>query len=60
MLAHAYFRLVDEITAARTDAELADVSARVVAIAMHPFERRALERQLRGRELAMQIELDTL
>jgi hypothetical protein len=54
MLAHAYFRIVDQISAAHTDAELADVSARVVAIAMHPFERRAPERQLRARELAMQ------
>ena len=60
MLARAYFKLVDQIAAARSDAELAEIRARVAAIEIHPFERRAIERQLRARELAMQIELETL
>lgn len=60
MLARAYFQLVDAIADARTDAELFELRARVAATAMHPFERRALERQLRARELAMQIEFESL
>jgi hypothetical protein len=59
MLARAYFQLVDAIAVARTDAELAELRARVNTTAMHPFERRALERQLRARELAMQVELES-
>ena len=60
MLARAYFQLVDQIAAAHSDTELAEVRARVAATEMHPFEHRALERQLRARELALQLELETL
>jgi hypothetical protein len=60
MLAGACFQLVDEIAAAQTDAQVAELRTRVAATAMHPFERRALERQLRARELAMQLELESL
>jgi len=58
MIARAYFQLVDAIAAAHTDDEVAELRARVEATAMHPFERRALERQLRSRELALQVELE--
>ena len=58
MIARAYFQLVDAIAAAHTDAGIAELRARVEATAMHPFERRALERQLRSRELALQVELE--
>jgi len=58
MLARAYFQLVDAIAAARTEDDLAELHARVDATAMHPFELRALERLLRARELALQVELE--
>lgn len=58
MLARAYFQLVDAIAAAHTDLELSKVRARVAATPMHPLELRALERQLRARELAMQVEFE--
>ena len=58
MIARAYFQLVDAIAAAHTDDVVAELRARVGATAMHPFERRALERQLRSRELALQVELE--
>lgn len=57
MLAHTYFQLLDAITAARHDEELDALLARVAATAMHPFERRELERQLRLREYALLLEL---
>jgi hypothetical protein len=58
MLARAYFHLMDAIAAARTPDEIESAHARVASTDMHPFERRALERQLRGRALAMQLELE--
>ena len=58
MMARAYFQLVDAIAAAGTDDEVAELRARVEATAMHPLERRALERQLRARELALQVEME--
>jgi len=58
MIARAYFQLVDAIASAHTGEEVAELRARVDATAMHPFERRALERQLRSRELALQVELE--
>ena len=58
MMAPAYFRLVDAIAAAQTSDEVAALCTRVEATAMHPFERRALDRQLRSRELALQVELE--
>ena len=58
MLARAYFQLVDAIAAAHTEDELAEIRTRIAATAMHPFERKALERQVRARELALQVELE--
>ena len=58
MIARAYFQLVDAIASAHTGEEVAKLRARVDATAMHPFERRALERQLWSRELALQVELE--
>jgi hypothetical protein len=58
MLARAYFQLVDAIGAACTDAQLLALRDRIAHAEMHPFERRALERQLRARELALQVELE--
>jgi len=60
MFAREYFRLVDAITAAHTDAQLSALGTWVAALALHPFERRALERQLRARERALQIEIEGL
>ena len=57
MLARAYFQVVDAIAAACTDAQLLALRDRIALTEMHPFERRALERQLRARELALLIEL---
>ena len=57
MLARAYFQLVDAITAACSEAQLSALGDRIALTKMHPFERRALERQLRARELALLIEL---
>ena len=57
MLARAYFQLVDTIATANA-AELGQLRVRVAATAMHPFERAALERQLRARELSLQVELE--
>jgi hypothetical protein len=57
MLARAYFQLMDSIAAAHSEAELSDLRARIDATEMHPFERQALERQIRARELALQVEL---
>ena len=59
MLARGYFRLVDQIAAARTDDELADLCARVAATPMHPFEHRALQRRLRAAEAAL-LEIEGL
>jgi hypothetical protein len=53
VLAQPYFRLAAAIAAARTDAELAALAARLAATAMPPFEYRALERRIRARELAL-------
>jgi hypothetical protein len=57
MLARAYFRLVDDIGAAATEERVDTLRALVAATALHPFERRALERQLRCRELVLLQEL---
>ena len=57
MLARAYFQLVDAITAACSEAQLSALGDRIALTEMHPFERRALERQLLARELALLIEL---
>ena len=56
MLARAHFQLVDAIAAAQTEEEVAALRARVDATAMHPLERRSLDRRLRARELALQLE----
>jgi hypothetical protein len=53
MNARAYFDLMDAIAAARTADELETMHARVASTEMHPFERLALGRQLRARELAV-------
>ena len=53
MNARAYFDLMDAITAARTADEIETMHSRVASTDMHPFERLALERQLRARELAV-------
>ena len=54
-----YFELVDAVARVDGLADLADVSTRVTATAMHPLERRVLERALRarGEALALQRQL---
>ena len=56
MNARAYFSLIDAIAAARTGEEFAALRARLVATDMHPIERRALQRQIRYRELALELD----
>jgi hypothetical protein len=58
MIAQAYFQLVDVIDATNTDEGLDIVRARLAATAMHPFERRALERRLQSREEALLLDLE--
>jgi hypothetical protein len=58
MNARAYFDLMDAIAATRTAGELETMHARVASTEMHPFERLALERQLRARDLAVLAALD--
>jgi hypothetical protein len=58
MLARAYFQLMDAIAAAHSETELSDLRVRIDATDMHPFERKALERQVRARELALRVELE--
>jgi hypothetical protein len=58
MNARAYFSLMDAIAAARTANEIETMQARVASTDMHPFERLALERQLRARALAMELAFD--
>jgi hypothetical protein len=57
MLARAYFRLVDDISSAATEERVHEMRARLAATALHPLERRELERQLRSREQALILEL---
>ena len=57
MLARAYFRLVDDIGSAATDEQLETIRSQVTATALHPIERRELERQLLSREQALIVEL---
>jgi hypothetical protein len=54
MNARAYFDLMDAIAAARTADELETMHARVASTEMHPFERLALQRQIRGRQLEIE------
>lgn len=56
MNADAYFSLMDAIAAARTSEEFALLRARLVATDMAPIERRALQRQMRYRELALDLD----
>jgi hypothetical protein len=57
VLTHAYFQLADDIVSASTEEQVDTLRARVAATALHPFERRELERQLRSRELALLVSL---
>jgi len=56
MNARAYFSLMDAIAAARTADEIETMHARVASTDMHPIERRALERQMRYREFALDLD----
>ena len=56
MHAREYFALLDAITAA-AGAALPALRARLAATEMHPLERRALERAVRARELALDVEV---
>jgi len=58
MLARAYFQLVDAIAAARTGSQLEELRGQLAATPMHPFERRALQRQIRARDRALQSDLN--
>lgn len=53
MDARVYFRLTDDIAAARTPDELDAMREIVAATDMHPVERRAIERVIQGRAAAL-------
>ena len=55
MDATLYFQLVDAIASVRAPRDLAALSERVAATAMHPLERRVLERTLRARSEALDL-----
>ena len=55
MDATLYFQLVDAIASVRAPRDLAALSDRVALTAMHPLERRVLERALRARSEALDL-----
>jgi hypothetical protein len=59
MNAALYFELVDAVARVDGEAGLSVVAQRIAATPMHPLERRALDRALRGRSeaLALQIQV---
>lgn len=59
MNARDYFALLDAIANAPSATQLAAVGTRVADTDMHPFERLALERVVRRRALALDIDSET-
>lgn len=55
MDASLYFQLVDAIATIRAPRDLAAIAERVAATRMHPLERRVLERALRARAEALDL-----
>lgn len=55
MDASLYIQLVDAIASVRAPRELAALSQQVATTAMHPFERRVLERAIRARSEALDL-----
>ena len=56
MDAALYFELVDAIAKVDRESELAAISSRLIVTAMHPLERRVLERGLRARGEAIALQ----
>ena len=56
MNAALYFELVDAVARIDGQAELEAVTERVMTTAMHPLERRVLERALRARTEALALQ----
>lgn len=55
MDATLYFQLVDAIASVRAPRDLAALCERVAGTAMHPLERRVLERAIRARSEALDL-----
>lgn len=55
MDATLYFQLVDAIASVRAPRDLAALSERVALTAMHPVERRVLERAIRARSESLDL-----
>ncbi len=55
MDASIYFQLVDAITSVRAPRDLEALAERVASTHMHPLERRVLERALRARAEALDL-----
>jgi hypothetical protein len=60
MDASLYIQLVDAIAGARAPRDLAALTERVAATKMHPLERRVLERALRARSEALDLDAITI
>jgi len=60
MNASLYFELVDAVTKIDGTAQLRVVADRIATTPMHPLERRVLERALRARTEALDIQRDLL
>ncbi len=60
MNAALYFELVDAVTKIDGSAKLRVVADRIAATPMHPLERRVLERALRARTEALDIQTQLL
>ncbi|MDF2775642.1 MAG: hypothetical protein K0S86_5143 [Geminicoccaceae bacterium] len=60
MDASLYFQLVDAIARIRAPRDLAALAERVAATQMHPLERRVLERALRARSEALDLDEITI
>jgi len=56
MDASLYFQLVDAIANARSPREISAIADRVAATHMHPLERRVLDRALRARTEALDLQ----
>jgi hypothetical protein len=60
MDASLYFQLVDAIASVRAPRDLAALTERVATTPMHPLERRVLERALRARSEALDLNESTI
>lgn len=56
MDASLYFQLVDAIASARSPREISAIADRVAATQMHPIERQVLDRALRTRKEALDLQ----